>query len=94
MRRLQELCPGGSIAGCLQRWQLQQPGSSSGQQQLLTSEFILYMLGQLASGVRHIHAARLLHRDLKSENIMATPLHGCPENTFNNLSLNMVMIKL
>ena len=58
---VQEFCDGGDLSQFLARHEAGAP---------LHQDVVVGVLAQLLSGLRHIHAQRILHRDLKSSNVM------------------------
>ncbi|KAF4522207.1 hypothetical protein B566_EDAN007358 [Ephemera danica] len=56
-----EYVPGGTLRAFLRR-----------QLNLLDEQFVIRVLAQLVSALLHVHARRLLHRDLTSRNILLT----------------------
>ena len=77
-----EYCNGGSLNQCLNRYKemYHRP---------FTEEIVQYIMRQVISAVKYIHSQRIIHRDLKLDNILVNFLN---QNDYD--SVNMLKSKL
>ena len=79
-----EYCNGGSLSECLKKYQ-QRYGVPFSQ------EIVQYLMRQIIEGIRYIHNNRIIHRDLKLDNIL---VKFNSEVDKNNLNMMKAIIKI
>lgn len=79
-----EYCNGGSLADCLDRYtkKFNKP---------FPQNFVQYLMRQVVSGIEYLHSRKILHRDLKLDNILT---HFPNENDKQNLNMMACKCKI
>ena len=60
-----EYCNGGDLAGCLKKYK-------AAYKRPFPEELVQYLMRQIVSGLNFLHSQKIIHRDLKLENILVT----------------------
>ena len=60
-----EYCNGGDLAGCLKKYK-------ATYKRPFPEELVQYLMRQIVSGLNFLHSQKIIHRDLKLENILVT----------------------
>ena len=81
---IMEYCNGGSLTQCLNRYKelYHHP---------FTEEIVQHIMRQIINAVRYIHSQRIIHRDLKLDNILVQFLN---KNDYDNVNLLNAKIKI
>ena len=79
-----EFVNGGSLSSCLQKYKMKYGKA-------FPEEIIQHLMKQIISALRFIHSKKVIHRDLKLENIMVSFDN---ENDRNNLNLLKAKVKI
>ena len=82
---IMEYCNGGSLLQCLKRYKelYHRP---------FTEEIVQYLMYQIVSAVKYIHSKRIIHRDLKLDNILVNFKTPNDYKTINLLSAQIKII--
>ena len=80
-----EYINGGSLSGCLKKYQSKHNGKA------FPEEIVQYLMKQIVDAIRYIHSKRIIHRDLKLENIMVSFNNDYDKN---NLNMMKAIIKI
>ena len=80
-----ECANGGDLSGCLKKYKLSHNGRA------FSEEIVQHLMRQIIDGLKYIHKNKVIHRDLKSDNIMVTFDN---ENDKNNLNLLNAKVKI
>ena len=82
---IMEYCNGGSLNQCLNRYKemYHRP---------FTEEIVQYIMRQVISAVKYIHSQRIIHRDLKLDNILVIFYNPNDYNTVNMLKAKVKII--
>ena len=81
---IMEYCNGGSLKQCLDRYK-------ELYHHAFTEEIVQYIMRQVISAVKYIHSQRIIHRDLKLDNIL---VHFQNINDYNAVNLMRAKIKI
>ena len=81
---IMEYCNGGSLMQCLNRYKEKYHHP-------FTEEIVQYIMRQIISAVKYIHSQRIIHRDLKLDNILVNFLNM---NDYENINLMKAQIKI
>ena len=73
-----EFCNGGDLTGCLRKYM-------EAHRKPFSEEIVQYLMRQIVSGLDALHSRNILHRDLKSDNILI-----CFNSDNDKKSLNML----
>ena len=79
-----EYCNGGSLKQCLDRYK-------EIYHHAFTEEIVQYIMRQVMSAVKYMHSQRIIHRDLKLDNIL---VHFLNINDYNSVNLMKAKIKI
>ena len=79
-----EYINGGSLTDCLKKYQKKYGRA-------FPEEIVQYLMNQIVDAIRYIHSKKIIHRDLKLDNIM---VHFDNENDKNNLNMMRARIKI
>ena len=79
-----EYCNGGGLSNCLQKYKAlyQRP---------FTQEIVQYLMRQIIEGLKFIHSHKIIHRDIKLDNIL---VKFSNENDKNNLNMLASQVKI
>ena len=77
-----EYCNGGDLSGCLKKYK-------AAHRRPFSEEIVQYIMRQVVSGISFLHSNKIIHRDLKLDNILVT----FPSEN-DKKSLNMMKAKL
>ena len=80
-----EYINGGSLSSCLKKYQ------SKYNVKAFPEEIVQYLMKQIVDAVKYIHNKRIIHRDLKLDNIMVSFNN---DNDKNNLNMMRAIIKI
>ena len=82
---IMEYCNGGSLNQCLNRYKelYHRP---------FTEEIVQYIMKQVVSAVKYIHAQNIIHRDLKLDNILVNFLNQADYDSVNMLKTGVKLI--
>ena len=82
---IMEYCNGGSLNQCLNRYKelYHRP---------FTEEIVQYIMKQVVSAVKYIHAQNIIHRDLKLDNILVNFLNQADYDSVNMLKTRVKLI--
>ena len=81
---IMEYCNGGSLKQCLDRYKEMYHHA-------FTEEIVQYIMRQVMSAVKYMHSQRIIHRDLKLDNIL---VHFLNINDYNSVNLMKAKIKI
>ena len=77
-----EFCNGGGLSDCLKRYKLLY-GTA------FPEEIVQYLMRQIVEALKYLHGKRIIHRDLKLDNILVTF-----ENEYDKNNLNMLKAQI
>ena len=75
-----EYCDGGDLAGKIEK--RQEDSKKAGKWLYLSEDQVLHWFTQIALGVKHVHDRKILHRDLKPQNVFMTKKDFCKIGDF------------
>ena len=78
---IMEYCNGGTLTDCLKKYQKPFP-----------FKIIQYIMRQIVNGLKYIHSKRIIHRDLKLDNILVNFKKAEDKNNLNLLSSEIKII--
>ena len=80
-----EYCNGGALSNCLQKYKAlyHMP---------FTQEIIQYLMRQIVEGLQYIHSHKIIHRDIKLDNILVTFYNENDKNSLNMLASKIKII--
>ena len=81
-----EYINGGSLTDCLKKYQKKNNGKS------FTEEIVQYLMKQIVGAIRYIHNQKIIHRDLKLDNIMVSFNNEYDKNNLNMLKATIKII--
>ena len=76
-----EYCNGGTLSDCIRKYGRPLP-----------IEVVQYFMRQIVNGLKYIHSKRIIHRDLKSDNILLNYKNLADKNNMNLLSAEVKII--
>lgn len=79
-----ELCNGGGLSTCLEKYQHKYHTP-------FTEEIVQYLMRQIMDAMKYLHERNILHRDLKTDNIL---VHFDSEEDKNNLNMLKCHVKI
>ena len=79
-----EYCNGGSLTSCLKKYKEKY-------HRPFTEEIVQHIMRQILSAVNYLHSSKIVHRDLKLDNILVNFFN---EKDFNDINLLKAQIKL
>ena len=79
-----EYCNGGDLSGCLKKYK-------EAYRRPFPEELVQYLMRQIVSGLNFLHSKKIIHRDLKLENILVT---FNSENDKKSLNMMKAVAKL
>ena len=82
---IMEYCNGGSLSKCLRKYKnlYRKP---------FTQEIVQYLMRQIIDGLKYIHSKKIIHRDIKLDNILVTFKSDIDKNNLNMLSAKVKII--
>ena len=82
---IMEYCNGGSLTKCLKKYKhlYRKP---------FTQEIVQYLMRQIIDGLKYIHSKKIIHRDIKLDNILVTFKSDIDKNNLNMLSSKVKII--
>ena len=81
-----ELCNGGGLSSCLAKY-MKNNGNKP-----FTQEIVQYIMKQIVSGIQYLHNNKILHRDLKLDNILVNYNNEEDRKNFNLLKCRVKII--
>jgi len=81
-----EYINGGSLTDCLKKYQKKNNGKS------FPEEIVQYLMRQIVGAIRYIHGQKIIHRDLKLDNIMVSFNNDQDKNNLNMLRSTIKII--
>ena len=81
-----EYINGGSLTDCLKNYQKRNNGKS------FPEEIVQYLMRQIVDAIKYIHNKKIIHRDLKLDNIMVSFNNDYDKNTLNMLKSTIKII--
>ena len=79
-----EYCNGGDLSGCLKKYK-------ATHRRPFSEEIVQYIMRQVVSGLNFLHSNKIIHRDLKLDNILVT---FNSENDKNSLNMMKAVVKI
>ena len=79
-----EFCNGGDLSGCLKKYK-------AIHKRPFSEEIVQYLMRQIVSGLNFLHSNKILHRDLKLDNILVI---FKSENDKNSLNMMKAVVKI
>jgi serine/threonine protein kinase len=79
-----EFCNGGDLTGCLKKYK-------AAYRRPFTEEIVQYIMRQVVNGLNFLHSNKIIHRDLKLDNIL---LNYNSENDKNSLNIMKAVAKI
>ena len=79
-----EFCNGGSLSGCLKKYK-------AIHRRPFSEEIVQYIMRQVVNGLEFLHSNKIIHRDLKLDNILVT---FNSEVDKNNLNMMKAIVKI
>ena len=67
-----DYCEGGNILDLIKKKHKERKKNANGQPSLWSENHVLNWFTQILLGIKHVHDRKILHRDIKSENIFLT----------------------
>ena len=83
-----DYCNGGDLSSCLKKYM------KNNENKPFTQEIVQYIMRQVVSGLQYLHNKKILHRDLKSDNVLIHFEKEEDKNSFNLLKCNVKIIEL
>ena len=82
---IMEYCNGGSLSKCLKKYKnlYHKP---------FTQKIVQYLMRQILDGLKYIHSKKIIHRDIKLDNILVTFKSDIDKNNLNMLSSKVKII--
>ena len=82
---IMEYCNGGGLSKCLKKYKnlYHKPFSQ---------EIVQYLMRQIIEGLRYIHSRKIIHRDIKLDNILVSFKNDVDKNNLNMLSSQVKII--
>ena len=82
---IMEYCNGGSLTSCLKKYKnlYQKP---------FTQEIVQYLMRQVIDGLKYIHSLKIIHRDIKLDNILVKFSNDTDKNNLNMLAAKVKII--
>ena len=81
-----EYINGGSLTDCLKKYQSTHGGKA------FTEEIVQYLMRQIVDAIRYIHSQKIIHRDLKLDNIMVSFNNDYDKNNLNMMNSTIKII--
>ena len=80
-----EYCNGGGLSDCLKKYKklYNRP---------FTPEIVQYLMRQIIDGLKYLHSRKIIHRDIKLDNILVTFSNDKDKNSLNMLSSRVKII--
>ena len=79
-----EFCNGGDLSGCLKKYK-------AAHRRPFSEEIVQYIMRQVVSGISFLHSNKIIHRDLKLDNILVT---FPSENDKKSLNMMKATVKI
>jgi serine/threonine protein kinase len=82
---IMENCNCGSLSSCLRKYK-------NSYNKPFTQEIVQYLMRQIIEGMKYIHSLKIIHRDIKLDNILVTFSNDSDKNNINMLAAKIKII--
>ena len=81
-----EYINGGSLSDCLQKYKNKHNGKA------FSEEIVQYLMKQIVGAIKYVHSQKIIHRDLKLDNIMVSFSNDYDKNNLNMMKATIKII--